>query len=67
MPQDANELLGRRRELEVLDGLLQEVREGSSRKLVPRGEAGVGKSALLDHLASRAARTCSCVALDLGF
>ncbi|MFE4520504.1 AAA family ATPase, partial [Kitasatospora sp. NPDC056783] len=55
MPQPTNhQLLGRARELEVLDRLLHEVRSGRSRALVLRGEAGVGKSALLDHLAGRA-------------
>ncbi|MEU9719769.1 AAA family ATPase [Streptomyces sp. NPDC047976] len=56
MPHRANHrLLGRDRELEVLDRLLREVRGGCSRVLVLRGEAGVGKSALLDHLAEQAA------------
>ncbi|MFE7524119.1 AAA family ATPase [Kitasatospora sp. NPDC057542] len=55
MPQPANhQLLGRTREVEALDRLLREVRDGRSRVLVLRGEAGVGKSALLDHLAGRA-------------
>ncbi|MFE1786786.1 AAA family ATPase, partial [Streptomyces sp. NPDC059525] len=48
-------LLGRARELEVLEQLLRDVRDGRSRVLVLRGEAGVGKSALLAHLAERAA------------
>ncbi|MFI6151700.1 AAA family ATPase [Kitasatospora sp. NPDC051170] len=57
MSQHANRrLLGRAREVEVLDRLLREVRDGRSRVLVLRGEAGVGKSALLDHLAGRAAQ-----------
>jgi DNA-binding CsgD family transcriptional regulator len=34
----------------VLDELVADVRGGASRALVLRGEAGVGKSALLDHL-----------------
>jgi hypothetical protein len=42
--------------LEALDRLLREVRDGRSRVLVLRGEAGVGKSALLDHLAEQAAQ-----------
>ncbi|WP_049650082.1 AAA family ATPase, partial [Kitasatospora sp. MY 5-36] len=55
MPQSANhQLIGRTREVEVLDRLLREVRDGRSRVLVLRGEAGVGKSALLDHLAGQA-------------
>ncbi|TWF74575.1 AAA ATPase-like protein [Pseudonocardia hierapolitana] len=44
-------LRGRRREREALDSLLRDVRAGHSRVLVLRGEAGAGKSALLDHLA----------------
>ena len=56
MPQDVKgRLLGRRREFEELDRLLREVRDGRSRVLVLRGEAGIGKSALLDHLAVQAA------------
>ncbi|MEU3778626.1 ATP-binding protein, partial [Streptomyces sp. NPDC032472] len=56
MPHHAKrQLLGRERELEALDRLLREVRGGRSRVLVLRGEAGVGKSALLDHLAEQAA------------
>jgi DNA-binding CsgD family transcriptional regulator len=47
-------LLGRRRERAALDQLVADVRAGSSRALVLRGEAGVGKTALLDDLAQRA-------------
>ncbi|MFB4271655.1 AAA family ATPase [Nonomuraea sp. GTA35] len=47
-------LLGRRVECEALDRLLTDVRAGRSRALVMRGEAGVGKSALLEHLTARA-------------
>ncbi|MFE3001444.1 AAA family ATPase [Nocardia sp. NPDC059246] len=46
-------LVGRYRELEALDRLLREVRDGRSGVLVLRGEAGVGKSALLDQLAEQ--------------
>src|SRR6266511_2294815 len=42
-------LRGRRRECEVLAGLLEGVRGGRSGVLVVRGEAGVGKTALLDY------------------
>ncbi len=49
------ELPGRRRECDVLDQLLDAVRAGESRALVVRGEAGVGKTALLDYLAEHAA------------
>src|SRR5689334_5829897 len=47
-------LRGRRSECEVLDRLLTNVRAGQSQVLVIRGEAGVGKSALLDHLVQNA-------------
>ncbi|HWO63019.1 MAG TPA: AAA family ATPase [Umezawaea sp.] len=43
-------LRGRRHEREALDEMLRDVRSGRSRVLVLRGEAGAGKSALLDHL-----------------
>jgi hypothetical protein len=49
-------LLGRQREREELDGLVSAVRAGQSRVLVLRGDAGVGKSALLDALAASAQR-----------
>jgi AAA ATPase domain len=42
-------LRGRRSECEVLAGLLEGVRGGRSGVLVVRGEAGVGKTALLDY------------------
>src|SRR3954447_10782296 len=48
-------LLGRRSECDVLDRLVAGVRAGQSRVLVLRGEAGVGKSALLEHLSVAAA------------
>lgn len=47
-------LRGRRSESERLDRLLSEARSGRSQVLVLRGEAGIGKSALLDYLAQRA-------------
>jgi hypothetical protein len=47
-------LLDREFERELLDGLVEGVRAGQSRVLVLRGEAGVGKTALLDHLAGAA-------------
>jgi DNA-binding CsgD family transcriptional regulator/tetratricopeptide (TPR) repeat protein len=46
-------LLGRRAECEVLDGLLTDALAGHSRVVVLRGEAGVGKSVLLDYLRTR--------------
>ncbi|MFC5731691.1 ATP-binding protein, partial [Nocardioides vastitatis] len=45
-----SQLLGRQAECEQLDRLLAAVRAGESGSLVVRGEAGVGKSALLEHL-----------------
>ena len=48
------ELLGRRDECEALDRLVADVLASSSRVLVLRGEAGVGKSALLAYLSGRA-------------
>ncbi|WP_028066748.1 helix-turn-helix transcriptional regulator [Solirubrobacter soli] len=47
-------LLGRQAECDELDGLIAGVRGGQSRVLVISGEAGVGKSALLEYLAERA-------------
>ena len=47
-------LIGRRAECAVLDRLAAAVRAGDSRALVLHGEAGVGKTALLDYLAGRA-------------
>jgi DNA-binding CsgD family transcriptional regulator/tetratricopeptide (TPR) repeat protein len=46
-------LRGRSRESAILDGLVSAARTGRSDVLVLRGEAGVGKSALLDELVSR--------------
>jgi DNA-binding CsgD family transcriptional regulator len=48
------ELLGRRSECETLERLLADAEEGQSRVLVVRGEAGVGKTALLGYLEARA-------------
>ncbi|HEY0815629.1 MAG TPA: AAA family ATPase [Pseudonocardia sp.] len=47
--------VGRRIERDLLDGLLDSVRAGESAALVIRGEAGVGKSALLRYSARQAA------------
>ena len=43
-------LRGRAAECGLLDGLLADVRRGEGRCLVLRGEAGIGKTALLDYL-----------------
>jgi ABC-type transport system involved in cytochrome c biogenesis ATPase subunit len=48
-------LADRRAERAVLDQVLIAVRAGQSRVLVVHGEPGVGKSALVDYLAGRAA------------
>ncbi len=45
-------LVGRRNECEVLDRLLADVRAHRSQVLVLRGEAGIGKTALMDYLAT---------------
>jgi DNA-binding CsgD family transcriptional regulator len=50
----AGSLRGRRSERAVLDRFAAAVRGGRSRVLVLYGEAGVGKTALLDYLAGRA-------------
>jgi predicted ATPase len=47
-------LLGRAGERQQLDRLLESVRGGRSAVLVVRGEAGVGKTALLDYCARQA-------------
>src|SRR5690606_5292766 len=49
----ARGLLGRRAECRVLDQLLERVRGSQSQVLVLRGEAGVGKTALVDYLVER--------------
>src|SRR5450432_3682000 len=53
-PVSARRLLGRRSECAALDQLVASVRAGPSRALVLRGEAGVGKSALLEYLVRHA-------------
>ena len=47
-------LLGRAEECALLDGLLDDIRRGESRSLVLRGDAGIGKTALLKHLVESA-------------
>ncbi|WP_084460804.1 helix-turn-helix transcriptional regulator [Nocardia kruczakiae] len=47
-------LRGRRNECEQLDRLLADVGSGASRVLVLRGEAGIGKTALIEFLVSNA-------------
>src|SRR3712207_6799905 len=48
------ELLGRTDECAVLDELIDDVRGGSSRSLLLRGEAGIGKTALVRYLVESA-------------
>ncbi|MFI6316948.1 ATP-binding protein [Nonomuraea sp. NPDC050556] len=48
-------IVGRAAELARIERLLAEVRAGDGGPLVIRGEAGIGKTALLDHAAARAA------------
>ena len=50
----ATGLVDRRRECDALDRLIAAIRAGESRALVVRGDPGVGKTALVDHLAGRA-------------
>jgi hypothetical protein len=47
-------LLDRQRERAALDDLLRNLRSGRGRALVVRGEAGVGKSALLEYVVAAA-------------
>jgi ABC-type transport system involved in cytochrome c biogenesis ATPase subunit len=49
-PPAGHGLLGRGDECGVLDRLVAGVRAGQSQVLVLRGEAGAGKTALLDYL-----------------
>jgi predicted ATPase len=50
----ASGFLDRTAEREVLDRLLADAREGESAVLVIRGEAGIGKTALLRYAARQA-------------
>src|SRR5215469_13703685 len=54
-PEPIPALLDRQRERAVLDGFLGDLRSGRGRALVVRGEAGVGKSALLEYVTGAAA------------
>ena len=49
-PGRQTSLLGRGDECRLLEGLLADVRRGEGRSVVLRGEAGIGKTALLQHL-----------------
>ena len=52
------ELLGRQHECASLDALVDRLRAGLSQVLVVRGEAGVGKTALLNYLATEVQPSC---------
>jgi DNA-binding NarL/FixJ family response regulator/tetratricopeptide (TPR) repeat protein len=54
MAASAEALVGRRHELELLERTLEEVDAGSVRVLALSGEAGIGKTRLLDELVRRA-------------
>ena len=57
-PAPERGLLGRRSECEALDRLVADLLAGQSQVLVLRGEAGVGKTALLEYLLERASGCC---------
>jgi len=54
-PEPRPALLNREQERTTLAGLLGDLRSGRGRALTVRGEAGVGKSALLEYLVAAAA------------
>jgi DNA-binding CsgD family transcriptional regulator len=54
MPEAVQWLRGRDAECDALDQLLKKARSGQSQVLVLAGEAGIGKTALLQHLLARA-------------
>jgi hypothetical protein len=54
---DVTELLGRRVEFEAVSRLLSRAQAGSSGVLVVRGEAGIGKTALVEQAGDTAARS----------
>ena len=47
-------LRGRVEECALLDDLVSAIRHGESRSLLLQGEAGIGKTALLEHLVASA-------------
>src|SRR6516165_10056550 len=59
-------LMDRLSERRALDRLVGAVRAGESRALVVRGDPGVGKSVLLDHLAGQASGVGCRVARAVG-
>ncbi|MCS5735901.1 helix-turn-helix transcriptional regulator [Herbiconiux daphne] len=63
----ASPLVGRDRECQMLDDLVQSVADGLSGSLVILGEPGVGKTRLLDHLSSSGIRTVRIVGIESEF
>ncbi|WP_210587671.1 AAA family ATPase [Streptomyces sp. GESEQ-35] len=59
-------LVGRTAEIEVVQKLLDEVQAGSSGVLVLRGQAGIGKTALLGETAERAVKAGTRLAQAMG-
>jgi DNA-binding CsgD family transcriptional regulator len=58
-------LIGRDPEQRLIESLLQDAGNGASAALVIRGEAGIGKSALLEHAAQRSGlRRVHCVGVE---
>jgi DNA-binding CsgD family transcriptional regulator/tetratricopeptide (TPR) repeat protein len=53
-PEQHLVLRGRANECAFLDGLIADIRRGESRSLVLHGEAGIGKTALLEYLIAAA-------------
>ena len=53
-PTPMPNLVGRRRECAVLDELLTGLRAGDSAVCAIRGDAGIGKSVLLEYVAAQA-------------
>src|SRR6266487_4902379 len=54
VPGPPGGLRGRTSECALLDDLVSAIRRGESRSVVLRGEAGIGKTALLEYLATSA-------------
>jgi hypothetical protein len=56
-PGERTRLRGRATECALLDSLVSAIHGGESRSLVLRGEAGIGKTALLEYLLESASDT----------
>lgn len=63
MAQTAESIVGRDAELAVLDGLLDQARDGSHSFAVLSGEPGIGKTSVLGELARRAEER-ACLVLE---